>query len=145
MEHTTFILSIFLLIGILLFGCTQQTEKSHQSALNFNLYSIHEINQNNFTSGSFNVEGYIVKIYTCPQCPQDAQCKPCMRDNIVISESINPLDTYSLTKNELVVFTNDSKQFELGGKYTFSIIISDNNTTGDLTNDIELVGYDPIK
>jgi len=149
MERTTLILSA-LLVGMLLFGCMQQTanlenQSNHTVAADLTLYQIHEIKQGNFTSGDFNVEGYVVKIYACPQCPPDAACKPCMRDNIVISESNNPLDTYSLTDSELIVFTNNTGQFVLGGKYLFSIRIGDRNTTGEPINDIELVGYDLMK
>lgn len=140
-----------LLISLLILGCTAQQQKTQlprdsQLGPNANatapMYPIHELKQNNFTSGNFTVEGYVVKIYICPPCPQDAACKPCMRDNIVVSESDNLLDTYTLTEKELIVFTNNTKQFELGAKYRFSVFISDHKSTGESINDVELVGYD---
>ena len=111
---------------------------------NFELRSIHEIKQNNFTLGNFNVEGYVVKIYTCPPCTRRALCKPCMQDNIVISENDQLLETYSLSDNEMILFVNNPKQFQLGGKYRFSVRLLDYKTTGESINDIELVGYDLI-
>lgn len=47
---------------------------------------IHEINRKAPVSGDFVTVGYVAGIYACPPCPQGAMCKPCMRDNIVISE-----------------------------------------------------------
>ncbi len=107
-----------------------------------NLYSIHGLKQKNLTSGNFSVEGWVVKIYTCPVCPEGASCKPCMKDNIVISESDKLLGAYALTEKEMIVFSSNPGQFELGKKYRFSIKISDYRSTGEPINDIELVGYD---
>jgi len=120
-------------------------ERSYPKISNFDFYQIHEIKQNNFTSGNFNTEGYVVKIYTCPPCPKGALCKPCMRDNIVISKNNKQLDAYYLTENELIIFVNNPKQFELGKKYNFSIKILDYKSTGEPINDIELVGYELIE
>ena len=121
-----------------------ETQRNYPAASNFDLYSIHEIKQNNFTSGNFNVEGYVVKTYTCPPCPPEALCKLCMRDNIVISENNNLLDTYALTEKELIIFFNNPKQFEFGEKYRFSIKILGYKSTGEPINDIELIGYNLI-
>ena len=141
----TILILLALMLGIVLFGCDfQGTQRTYPTASNFDLYTIHDLKGGNFTSGNFNVEGYVVKIYTCPQCPQDASCKPCMKDNIVLSENNDLLEAYSLTENELVVFSNNTGQFKLGGKYRFSITIGDRKTTGEPINDIELIGYDSI-
>ena len=67
-----------------------------------------------------------------------------MKDNIVLSENNDLLEAYSLTGNELIVFSNNTGQFKLGGKYRFSITIGDRKTTGEPINDIELIGYDSI-
>lgn len=108
---------------------------------NYTFYPIHEIKQNKFSSGTYNTEGYVVKIYTCPPCPRGAQCKPCMRDNVVISENNQILETYTLSDKEMVLFANNPKQFELGKKYKFSIKILDHKSTGEPINDVEVVGY----
>ena len=118
---------------IIVFGCTNSSYPS---------ITIHELKETNPVSGNFNVEGYVVKIYTCPPCPKGAACKPCMGDNIEISENNKLLDTYSLSDTELIIFSNNPKQFELGKKYKFSIKILDDKSTGESINDIELIGYD---
>ena len=108
---------------------------------NYTFYPIHEIKQNKFSSGTYNTEGYVVKIYTCPPCQKGAQCKPCMRDNIVISENNQLLETYTLYDKEMVLFADNPKQFELGEKYQFSIKIHDYKSTGEPINDVEIIGY----
>jgi len=125
--------------GVYYFWYKQQPQLS-----NYTFYPIHEIKQNKFTSGTYNIEGYVVKIYTCPPCPKGAQCKPCMRDNIVISENNQLLETYSLSEKEMILFANNPKQFKLGKKYQFSIKILDHKSTGEPINDVEIVGYNPL-
>ena len=135
-------------VGIYLYisqSTPEINERSYPQISNFDFFRIHELKQNNFTSGNFNTEGFVVKIYTCSPCPPDALCKPCMRDNIVISENNNLLDAYSLTDNELIIFTNNPKQFELGKKYKFSVKILDYKSTGEPINDVELIGYTSIE
>ncbi len=107
---------------------------TYPNTSNFEFYPIHEINQNKFSSGTYNIKGYVVKIYTCPPCPKDAHCKMCMGNNIVISENNKMLETYTLTENELIIFVENPEQFELGKKYIFSIKIIHNNHIG-------LIGY----
>jgi len=108
-------------------------------------YPISKIKQENLTSGIFNTEGFVVKIYTCPTCPEGAMCKVCMGDNIVISMDNKLLESYSLTEKELIVFAENPKQFELGKKYKFTIRIFDYKSTGEPINNIELVGYDLVE
>ncbi|KKR11828.1 MAG: hypothetical protein UT39_C0002G0009 [Candidatus Woesebacteria bacterium GW2011_GWA1_39_21] len=136
---------VLVLSGIFIYQRTSRntvvTNKDYPTTQNFNFYSINDIKQKSLASGTYNTEGYVVKQYECPFCPQETQCKPCMRDNIVISENNKLLDTYILTNNEIVVFANNPKQFELGKKYSFSVKILDHKSTDEPINDIELVGY----
>ena len=118
-----------------------QNNTSYPQSSNFAFYPIPEIKLNKFNSGTYNAEVYVVKIYMCPPCPKGAQCKPCMRDNIVISENNQLLETYSLSGKEMILFANNSNQFELGKKYQFSIKILDYKSTGEPINDVEIVGY----
>ena len=141
------ILAIFV-IGIFYFFYNQQVQPTNSTntttypqASSLNFYPIHEIKSNKFDSGTFNTEGYVVKSYTCPSCPAGAQCKPCMRDNVVISENNKLLETYSLTDKEMILFADNPKQFELGEKYTFSIKILDYKSTSESINDVEIIGY----
>lgn len=121
-----------------------QNSTTYPQTSNFAFYPIHEIKLNKLNSGTYNTEGHVAKIYTCPPCPKGAQCKPCMRDNIVISEDNKLLETYSLSDKEMILFVNSPKQFELGKKYTFSIKILDYKSTGESINDIEIVGYNSL-
>lgn len=118
-----------------------QNNITYPKTSNFVFYPIHELKLNKFNSGTYNTDGYVVKIYTCPPCPKGSQCKPCMRDNIVISESNKLLEVYSLSDKEMILFANNSKQFDLGKKYKFSIKILDYKSTGEPINDVEIVGY----
>ena len=138
---------VIIAVGVYYFLNKQQSggntgvNTTYPQISNYTFYPIHEIKQNKFSSGTYNTEGYVVKIYTCPPCPKGAQCKPCMRDNIVISEINNLLETYSMSDKEMVLFTNNPKQFALGKKYQFSIKILDYKSTDEPINDVEIVGY----
>jgi len=113
----------------------------------YNFYTISEIKENNLSSGSYVTEGYVVKTYVCPTCPEGARCKACMQPNIVISENNVLLESYVLTEKEMIVFTGnlDVSQLKLGSKYKFTIQISEYNTTGEPINNVELIGYELIK
>ena len=104
-------------------------------------YPIDKIKQNNLAAGTYNTVGFVARIYTCPPCPKSAMCKPCMRNNIVISMDNQILKSYSLTGRELLIFVTNPKEFELGKKYRFTIKILEDKSTEEPTNDIELVGY----
>jgi len=134
---------ILIVIGCTTINQTQVDVKAYTSISNFDFYSIHELKQKNVSEGSYNTEGYVVKIYTCPPCPKYALCKMCMGNNIVISEENKILETYSLAEKDLIIFTSLSnlKQFELGKKYNFSINITKYKSTREPLNDIKLIGY----
>jgi hypothetical protein len=117
-----------------------ETITPYIQASDYNFYPIHELKQNNFTSGIYKTEGYVTKIYTCPPCPEGALCKMCMKDNIVISENNERIVNYSnLTENELIVFVSNAEQFKLNKKYRFTIKILAYKTTSEPLNDIELI------
>jgi|GEM_PF-1485446 hypothetical protein len=122
-------------------GGNTEVNTTYPQISNYTFYPIHEIKQNKFSSGTYNTEGYVVKIYTCPPCPKGAQCKPCMRDNIVISKINKLIETYTLSDNEMILFANNPKQFELGKKYKFSVKILDYKSTNEPINDVEIIGY----
>ena len=140
---------LLILSLVLISGCSlgdQIHKRTYPNSIPTNqIITIHQLKQINQTSGNFNVEGYVVKIFTCPPCPKGAFCKPCMRPNIVISEHNQLLETYSLTETELILLANNPQQFALSKKYKFSIKISDSRSTNEAINDIDLVGYDVIE
>jgi len=107
--------------------------------------SIGEINKKKPDSGIFETRGFIARIFTCPPCPPEAQCKPCMKDNILISEKNKYLETYDLTERELIVFTNEAKTFSKGKEYKLKVKITDVKTTTADLNDIELVDAEIVR
>jgi hypothetical protein len=110
-----------------------------------NFFKISEIKRGNFGPGQYSTEGFVVRVYTCPDCPAGAVCKPCMKDNIVISENNQELKDYSgLTNSELIIFTNHVTEFEIGSSYKFLINITNNKSTLENINDIELVSFSEI-
>lgn len=107
-------------------------------------YTIQELNQEPVQPGTYNTEGFAVKLYDCPPCPRGAVCKPCMGSNIVLSENKLPIETYNqLTSDELIVFVDRAEQFEIGSKYLMTIQVLERNSTGNPNglNDVELVGF----
>ena len=120
-------------------------DRGYPASSNYEFYSIRDLKNKNLDVGFYDTEGYVVKKYECPPCPAGAQCKPCMRNNVVISENNIPLETYSLSNTELIIFVDYSQRFEMGKKYRFSIKLLDSKTTGESINDVELVGFNPLE
>ena len=108
-----------ILLTIAISSCIKISERIEERSYpnidqSYSNLAIHELKEFNYTSGNYNVEGYVVKIYTCPPCPRGAMCKPCMRDNIVVSEKNELLDVYYLSASEIIIFCENPKQFQLG-------------------------------
>jgi len=85
------------------------------------------------------VWGYVSKIYTCPPCPPGAMCKPCMGDNIVLSEQDKKLDSYTLTGSDLVVFTKDPEALKLGARVVLEVRRPSESAGGKDTGEAHLV------
>ena len=153
MKQKYYFLLTFLLITIIGIYYSQQdttdtntiinTTKTYPSTSNFDFYSISDIDQNNF-SGTYNTEGYVVHVYTCPPYPKDAFCKMCREPNILIYEETEVSDISSQKENQMIIFTTGTnpKQFELNKKYKFSINITESKSTNAPITDIKLIGYD---
>jgi len=146
-----YILSIFILIlvgaGAYFYYQTstdRTNDRTYPESSNLNFYSISQLKGKNLNSGTYNTEGYVVRKHECPPCPKGAMCKPCMGDNIVISEMNKLLDTYSLTNNEMIIFVKNPNQFELGKKYSFSVNVRESKSTSEPINDVELTGYSSL-
>ena len=120
--YLSVIILVLALVGVYAYLIDQPNIESTDGD---NFYSISDLKLNNLTTGEFIVEGYVVKIYTCPFCPKGQICKPCMKNNLIISENNNILENYFLTNKELIIFTDNVQPFELGQKYRFSVKILD--------------------
>lgn len=108
-------------------------------------YTVADFKKAAHQAGVYQLVGFVVKKYDCPDCPDGAQCKPCMKDNIVISDSAKLIDDYNLSDNELILFTIKPNSFDLKTKYSFIVRVTDQNTTGESINDLELVSYQLTK
>lgn len=102
------------------------------------ILEISQINKQKPMTGTFETKGFVVKITDCPACPPDAICKPCMAENILVSEEYKKLDKYDLTDKELIIFTKDSEEFEVGKEYNFKVKITDKRSTSAELNDVQL-------
>ncbi|MBZ0166215.1 MAG: hypothetical protein K8I00_05355 [Candidatus Omnitrophica bacterium] len=106
------------------------------------VYRISELNGINPRFGTYEVWGYVVKVYECPPCPEGAQCKPCMADHIVIAERRSRFAEYVLTDREMIVFTDDNSDLHLNRKYRFLIQIMNVKTTDQILNNPKLIYYE---
>ena len=119
--------------------------KIHSSNANIVFYPIHKIKQNTLVLGVYKTKGFVVKAYTSPPCPPGVNCKPSMKNNIVISENNKLLDLYSLTMNELIIFVETPGHFQLGKKYMFSIRLLTTKSTSEPIHDVEWVSSEQVK
>ncbi len=117
----------------------EASESNENGSTSADLISISELNKQKPENGTFETKGFIAKVFTCPPCPPGAQCKPCMKDNIVISEEKKTLENYDIGHTELIIFTNEDKKYAVGEQYEFKIRITENKTTASELNDIELI------
>lgn len=104
-------------------------------------FPIHEIKRKALGPGEYRTEGFVAKVYVCPPCPPGAMCKPCMRDNIVISERKAALAGYNLSEREMMLFTRGSGVFEVGRKYVFTFRITEGRSTSEPINDAEILAF----
>ena len=133
------IVSVGYFVFVQLFN-NDESQRTYPQTSNYDYFTISQLKTMNQTSGNFNTEGYVVKVFTCPPCPKGAFCKECMGDNIIISEENKLLGSYSLTDKEIIILTDNPKQFELSKKYKFSIKLLEHSYTG--YNSFEMIGYD---
>jgi hypothetical protein len=97
--------------------------------------SISDLNAKRPTSGRFTLLGYVSKVYLCPPCPQGAQCKPCMGDNIVLSDAPRRIDSYGeMGAGDVIVF---------GDRAAIEADVRQRRTTSQPLNDLELAAATP--
>jgi len=90
--------------------------------MNLPLKEVSVLNNLNQKEGKFNTQAYVSFSYTCPPCPKGAQCKPCAPDFVQISEdAVLRRMMLNETEKNLIVHVNQSKQFQIGHQYKFSL------------------------
>lgn len=98
----------------------------------------------NATSGAYQVEGYVAKQYQCPPCPLDVQCKPCMRNNVLLAEVPESLELYPERGNYLIVFTEHPELLQKEVHYRVKLKVLTQKTTQHGGNDVELVSFERL-
>lgn len=95
-------------------------------------------------SGSYAVYGYVSLIYTCPPCPPDALCKPCMPDNIVLTDSYEEGANYSTPGVRLVILTDQTDKLQKGKKYLVELKVEQSSSFNFGLNDLTLIKFSEI-
>lgn len=94
--------------------------------------------------GLFEIVGYVVSKYQCPPCPPQDQCKPCMKEHVVVSSSPEMLRSYPPRSDCVIVFTYEVESIKVGTRYKMQVRVLDHRGTGTLTNDLALQNYTEI-
>jgi hypothetical protein len=116
-----------------------------QAAEKRNFYSIEQLNYFQFSSGTYETEGYVVKAYECPDCPPTPICKLCLSNNIIISTESAPQESGpQLSSKDLIVFVDPLHRFQVGSKYKFLIQILDVKSTTQILNNVKLIYYEKL-
>jgi hypothetical protein len=116
-----------------------------QAAEKRNFYSIEQLNYFQFSSGTYETEGYVVQAYECPDCPPTPVCRLCLSNNIIISaESGLEENSLKLSNKDLIVFVDPTHRFQVGSKYKFLIQILDVKSTTQILNNVKLIYYEKL-
>jgi len=134
------LLILFALTGLLLTAAFSQDQGSTKKPL---LLTFEDLKKNDGIEGQFRIEGYVLDIYKCPPCPPRAICKPCIPDNLVITDAADPKGLSKI--NRLRIFTDKAEQFELKKKYSFTVNLKNKVPAAHAITDVHLVSFEPLK
>lgn len=101
------------------------------------LLTFDDLQKNDSIEGSFSIVGYVIDIYKCPPCPAGAMCKPCIGDNIVVTDNIAEKDPTLIRR--LKIFTDKPGQFELKKRYLFTVKVRGKIPKGHPIYDVDLL------
>jgi hypothetical protein len=107
------------------------------------LLTFDDLKKNDGIDGPFRIEGYLLDVYKCPPCPPGSMCKPCIPDNVVITDSAEPKDLSKI--NRLRIFTDKPDQFEQKTKYSFTVKLKQPLPAGQAITAVNLVSFEPLK
>ena len=134
------LLILFALTGLLVaFSFSQDQDSTKKPPL----LTFEDLKKNDGIEGPFRIEGYVIDIYKCPPCPPRAICKPCIPDNLVITDATDPKDLSKI--NRLRIFTDKPEQFELKKKYSFTVNLKNKVPAAHAITDVHLVSFEPLK
>jgi hypothetical protein len=126
--------SLFLFILTFLAASAVFSQTHKRALLNFS-----DLQKFDGVNATFRIEGYIFDVYRCPPCPKGAMCKPCIPDNVVISDKIDQKDMSSIKR--LRIYTKDTDQFTLKKRYIFTLKIRGDLEKGKPIENIDLVNF----
>jgi hypothetical protein len=107
------------------------------------LLTFSDLQRGDSIAGPFRIEGFVIDIYKCPPCPPQAMCKPCLPDNIVVTNNVDEQDLSKVKR--LRISTEKPEQFELKKKYTFTVKVKGNVPSGRAIQDVDLISFEPMK
>lgn len=134
-KHVLVLVAAIALIIISLYfvipGKEVAVENTYPASQNYTLASISVLGPST-KIGQYDVEGFVTDTYTCPLCPAGAACKPCAGNSVTLSEKVGAPG--------ITVLVNDSRLFEVGAKYRFSV----ESSGPDNYPNLRLVGFDRL-
>jgi hypothetical protein len=118
---------------VLAMACTFLPVASEASPL-----AITDLLKSNPAQGEYEITGYIAKRHSCPVCSQESMCKPCMRNNVLLSSKKEILESYPPDGEYVVVFTDAPMKLKLQAFYKLKVRVLKSHTTGYQVHDLEL-------
>jgi hypothetical protein len=107
------------------------------------LLTFEDLQKNDGVEGPFRIEGFVIDIYKCPPCPPQAMCKPCIPDNIDVTNNLDEKNPNLIRR--LRIFTDQPEKFELTKKYSFVVKVKGQTPKGRAIENVELISFDPVK
>jgi hypothetical protein len=107
------------------------------------LLTFSDLQRGDSIAGPFRIEGFVIDIYKCPPCPPQAMCKPCIPDNIVVTNNIDEQDLSKVKR--LRISTDKPEQFELKKKYSFTVRAKGKTAPDHPLEEVALITFEPVK
>lgn len=111
------VIFVFFLIG-------QRAEKLEQKFEGRGQIPVAELKKTGVASTTYEIQGFIVGKYECPPCIGEEKCQVCPNQkNAIIVDDSAPLTPESpLADSQITIFTDDTKQLDLGRRYELKIL-----------------------
>jgi len=107
------------------------------------LVTFDNLQRSDSIEGPFRIVGYVIDIYKCPPCPPGAMCKPCIPDNIVVTDNLDEKDPARIKR--LRISTEKPERFELKKRYIFTVKVKGKVPPGHAILDVDLIDFKPAK
>ena len=110
---------------------------------NLPLLTFDDLRAGKQVDGPFRITAYVLDIYECPPCPPPNQCKPCIPDNIVVTDDIEAKNLSQIKR--LRIYTDKTDRFERKKKYVFTVKIKGTAPADRAIDFVDLVGFELVK